>query len=215
VKALLEAEVLEACLLCMPPGRKKAKVRAADIGERLRLSNPNYASLSVGEISTVIRTVFPVYKNPRSKTRIFKVCISAAEQYAQKNRIFLRPLEHATQCRIGKAIQRADQIRLTCHVGSRVARRKWALAAADREWFRGLVRVEDIEDGILHLYVPQWNPESTIRIPKIALPKELQVSVTSGEWLVAELQTDDQDTSRLRLRNFELSQEPDANDGLA
>ena len=215
MNTLLEAEVLEACLLCMPHGRKKGRVRAVEIGERLKLSNPNYASLSVGEISKLIRAVFRVYKNPRSKTKIFKVCVSAAERYARENKIFLRPLEHATQCRIGNAVRRADQLKLVCQVGPRAARRKWALATAGLEWFRALVRVDDVDGSILRLYIPQWNPQLAIRIPIKALPQKLQASVRSGQWLLAEAQTDARNSRSLRLRNFELSQELDANDGLA
>ncbi len=73
MNALLEADVLESCLLSMPPGRKKSKVRAVDIAEKLRWSNPNYACLSVAAISKMKRIGFPIYKNPGSNPHILKV----------------------------------------------------------------------------------------------------------------------------------------------
>jgi hypothetical protein len=215
VITVLECEVLEACLLGVPIGRAKAKVRAVDIRNRLRRSNPAYEALSVNKTAAAIRSVFPVYKNRRARTRHFKVCRSAAEHYRVVNAIALRPLEDARQCRIGRAVEMEWQLRDISPSGSVRRRRKWEESTEHLGWHRVLVRIDDVDQDQLRLYVPQWDPEETVCIPLDSLPDDLQQNVKTGQWILAAAQMQAQNPSYLRLRDFEPSPEPDPNDGLA
>jgi hypothetical protein len=82
-------------------------------------------------------------------------------------------------------------------------------------WMRVLVRIDGIDADVVQLYIPQWNPESTARISISAFPKNLRPIVETGQWLLAQAQVKSDCLSGLRLRDFEPSQVPDPNDGLA
>ena len=88
-------------------------------------------------------------------------------------------------------------------------------ASHNRSWHRVLFCVEDIDGDDLRLYVPQWNPESTVHVSLSTLPSELRRAVEPGNWFMAKAQIESDTPLKIRLRDFETPPTPDPNDALS
>jgi hypothetical protein len=90
---LLYLDVIEISLVNIPKDKKTAKIKPATILEQL--STRTTRKTTVDEIRTIIRHVFPIYKNNRRNTKCFKISRSKANIFLSENRLVLRPIEHA------------------------------------------------------------------------------------------------------------------------
>jgi hypothetical protein len=93
-------DVLEIGLLKLPPGKISVFVNPHEMLEALKTINPfAYRRETVADVKKVLRAIFPAYKNPRARTKVFKVRHREAKKFIQENRIIMRPLEDARKSR--------------------------------------------------------------------------------------------------------------------
>ena len=219
MRALLESEVLEVCVLGVPEGRKVGKVRAGQVAETLRRSNAAYRRVSAERVSEAIRCIFPIYKNAHSGAKTLKVGLEEAETFIAANAMIVRPIEHGMVARIGRALEAEKIVRQTHQPGTGFGRGVQKPPARALRRRQTLVRVEAIiwdSDYIFaHIVLPQWKPDREIRVPLDTFPASLQPRMRKGTRLVATANLAAAEGWQLQLRALEIAPEPDPADGLA
>jgi hypothetical protein len=70
-------------------------------------------------------------------------------------------------------------------------------------------------EKVIDAIVPSWNPHKAVRLPVALIPQEMHSALAVDTWLFADINTGAEKSDDLYFDNFELTPEPDADDGLA
>jgi hypothetical protein len=70
-------------------------------------------------------------------------------------------------------------------------------------------------EKVIDVIVPSWNPHKAVRLPASLIPQELHSELVVDRWLFADVNTGAEKSDDLYFERFELTPEPDENDGLA
>lgn len=88
-------KVIEICLYYCTENKRVCKLRPKEIRKKLiELSYNSKDKLQSDEIKKILKEVFPIFKNRRRGTKIFKINQKIAEDFLYDKRLFLRPNEH-------------------------------------------------------------------------------------------------------------------------
>ncbi|WP_445368212.1 hypothetical protein ACH5Y9_01215 [Methylomonas sp. BW4-1] len=95
MKTNLLLDVAELSLRSLPDNSAVTFVNIEELYERfLRGESLCKSKASFDEFRLAIKTVFPIYKNNRRKTKIFKISSVSAYRYFDSKSIKFRPLSH-------------------------------------------------------------------------------------------------------------------------
>lgn len=98
MKPLFMLFVAEACLRHLDREAISARVTVSAVKRLLERENPSlFGDTDYGSLRTAMRILFPIYKNRRRRTRVFKIRAKEAYKYAQMKRMRFRPLAHIQQ----------------------------------------------------------------------------------------------------------------------
>lgn len=93
-------DVLEISLLKLSTNKTLVYVKPVEILGALKRTNPfAYQKETATHVKRVLKELFPAYKNPRARTKVFKVRWKEAEKFLQKNKVNMRPIEDARKSR--------------------------------------------------------------------------------------------------------------------
>jgi hypothetical protein len=93
---ILFADVVEISLLHLPNDKVTTTITTNDILMGLKVANPcAYDHIDPADVKQALQRVFKVHKNPRARTKAFKIRYNEAEKFLGDNGIITRPLEHA------------------------------------------------------------------------------------------------------------------------
>ncbi|WP_445176881.1 hypothetical protein [Microcoleus sp.] len=70
-------------------------------------------------------------------------------------------------------------------------------------------------EKVIDVIVPSWNPHKAVRLPASLIPQELHSELVVDRWLFADVNTGAEKSDDLYFERFELTPEPDEDDGLA
>lgn len=70
-------------------------------------------------------------------------------------------------------------------------------------------------EQVIDVIVPSWNPHKAVRFPASLIPQELHSALVVDRWLFADVNTGAEKSDDLYFDCFELTPEPDEDDGLA
>jgi hypothetical protein len=70
-------------------------------------------------------------------------------------------------------------------------------------------------EKVIDVIVPSWNPHKAVRFPASLIPQELHSELVVDRWLFADVNTGAEKSDDLYFERFELTPEPDEDDGLA
>lgn len=70
-------------------------------------------------------------------------------------------------------------------------------------------------EKVIDVIVPSWNPHKAVRLPVALIPQELHSALVVDTWLFADVNTGAEKSDDLYFEHFELTPEPDEDDGLA
>jgi hypothetical protein len=70
-------------------------------------------------------------------------------------------------------------------------------------------------EKVIDVIVPSWNPHKAVRLPVALIPHELHSALVVDTWLFADVNTGAEKSDDLYFEHFELTPEPDEDDGLA
>lgn len=87
--------IAEACLICVPRGKRTGKTRYGKIYEIFLKSNyiPS-EKLSYDNFRRVVSALFPIYKNTRKNNKIVKISTHVIYELFRYNNIHMRPIDH-------------------------------------------------------------------------------------------------------------------------
>ena len=71
------------------------------------------------------------------------------------------------------------------------------------------------KEKVIDVIVPSWNPHKAVRLPASLIPQELHSELVVDRWLFADVNTGAEKSDDLYFERFELTPEPDEDDGLA
>jgi hypothetical protein len=215
VADLIDLDLLEACVLGIPDGKSSGRVRPVEVVSSLKRSNPGFYDMTTNEVSRAIKRLFPIHKNPRCRTKVFKVATKSIDRYLDHHKMCLRPRSEAAATRIGKATRIELEARVICRPIGQKASRLWNRSVRRLEMHLAILRVEDVNDGTLSIAVPQWNIDQAFHIPLASLPTDLQSKVAPGIRLFAKIYASKDIPCEIRLDSFEIAPQPDPEDGLS
>ena len=78
-----------------------------------------------------------------------------------------------------------------------------------------LVRVENVKDGVVEAFAPQFDGTANVFFPVDLVPEPLRYNLLPHMWLNCRANISTGDPKDLDFEGFELAPEPDPNDGLA
>lgn len=70
-------------------------------------------------------------------------------------------------------------------------------------------------EKVIDVIIPSWNPHKAVRLPVALIPQTLRSALVVDRWLFADVNTGAEKSEDLYFEHFELTLEPDENDGLA
>lgn len=73
----------------------------------------------------------------------------------------------------------------------------------------------EANEKVIDVIVPSWNPHKAVRLPVALIPDELHSVLAVDTWLFADVNTGAEKSDDLYFDRFELTPEPDEDDGLA
>lgn len=95
MKTNLLLDVAELSLGHLPDNSSVTFINIEELYERFsRGESLCKSKASFEEFRIAIKTVFPIYKNKRRKTKVFKISSTSAYRYFDSKSIKLRPLTH-------------------------------------------------------------------------------------------------------------------------
>jgi hypothetical protein len=69
-------------------------------------------------------------------------------------------------------------------------------------------------EQVIDVIVPSWNPHKAVRLPAALIPQTLHSALVVDRWLFADVNTGAEKSEDIYFENFELTPEPDEDDGL-
>jgi hypothetical protein len=90
------------------------------------------------------------------------------------------------------------------------------IVPTERRPHRVLVRIDNVDNKLLDVFVPSWNPERSVQVPIQSIDDpRIRELIAPGLRLFAQVNIGAQSASDLYFKNFELTPAADEEDGLA
>ncbi len=97
MNSLFYLDIIEICMQNINEGENVGKIKPTTILNELNKVKWDGQKYSISNVKKALKTIFPIYKNKRLRTKTFKISRQEAEKFLKRQGILLRPSEHARE----------------------------------------------------------------------------------------------------------------------
>ena len=87
---ILYCNILDVCWNNIPDGKSTVMMKSSTILQQLKKHKlDDYQNLTISDVEKVLRVLFPIYKNRRRRTQIFKINLRSIEKALKRYNLVL------------------------------------------------------------------------------------------------------------------------------